>query len=375
MPFFQANAQIDKIGIKKVVIDAGHGGKDPGTTWGKFKEKDITLAVALKLGALINKHYPDVNVIYTRKTDVFVELYERGNIANKAGADLFISIHINSAKSRAASGVETLVMGMDKAGKNLDVAMKENDVIVYEEDYTTNYQGYTPGSAESFIMFSLMQFSYQGQSLTLADMVQKQFTKNTKMSNRGVKQAPVLVLWHSAMPSILAEFGFLSHPTEGPYIYSEKGRNMYAQCLFNAFSEYKAQLEGESTPIILDEVSRNDDDTEQIQSNTSDISSASEKSGTNSAKQSKQGKVIYKVQVASSPKKIAKNSSVFSIYRGECEEKIINNSYKYYIGAVSSYEEALSLQRKIRQHIKDAFVVAFLNGEPISISEARKIKN
>lgn len=363
-----ANAQNNKIGINKVVIDAGHGGQDPGAVSRNFREKDINLTTALRLGKLINKHYPDVEVIYTRKTDVFVDLYKRGDIANKANADLFISIHTNAAKNAGASGSETLVMGMDKAGKNLDVAMRENDVIVYENDYKANYQGYVPGSPESFIIFSLMQYSYQEQSLTLAGMVQKQFSKNTIMINRGVKQAPVLVLWNTGMPSILAEFGFITNSTEGAYINSEKGKDMYAQCLFNAFSEYKTLVEGRGKSIVLNEVSSADISV----SEPGPLTDA--QPVTLTPQTAKEQKVIYKVQIASSAKKIPKNSSVFGIYRGEAEEKIINNTYKYYLGSASSYEEALSLQKKIKNNIKDAFMVAFLNDKPIPIEEAKKLK-
>ena len=209
-----ANAQKKEIGINTVVIDAGHGGRDAGAVGRIYKEKDINLDVALRLGKMIGQKYPDVKVVYTRKTDVLIPLNERGNIANKAGADLFISIHINSNKSSAPSGTSTYVMGVDKAGKNLDVAMKENDVISYEDDYSTKYQGYVPGSPESFIIFSLIQSAYLSQSCTFADMVQKQFASQTKMQNRGVHQAGFLVLWSAAMPSILAEFGFISNPAE-----------------------------------------------------------------------------------------------------------------------------------------------------------------
>ena len=246
-----ANAQKKEIGINTVVIDAGHGGRDAGAVGRIYKEKDINLDVALRLGKMIGQKYPDVKVVYTRKTDVLIPLNERGNIANKAGADLFISIHINSNKSSAPSGTSTYVMGVDKAGKNLDVAMKENDVISYEDDYSTKYQGYVPGSPESFIIFSLIQSAYLSQSCTFADMVQKQFASQTKMQNRGVHQAGFLVLWSAAMPSILAEFGFISNPAEEKFVGSDKGRETYARCLFNAFSEYKVRSEGRGTRIVL----------------------------------------------------------------------------------------------------------------------------
>ena len=187
-----SNAQNRKIGINTVVIDAGHGGPDAGAVGRLYKEKDINLDVALRFGRMISEHYPDVQVIYTRKTDVLIPLAERGDIANRAKADLFISIHINSNKSSSPSGVSVYVMGVDKASKNMDVAMKENDVITYEEDYSTRYQGYKPGSTESLIMFSLMQYAYQTQSCLLADMVQKQFVGNTQMQDRGEAKEMVI---------------------------------------------------------------------------------------------------------------------------------------------------------------------------------------
>lgn len=185
----------------------------PEPSAGCTRKRTSILDVALRFGRMISEHYPDVQVIYTRKTDVLIPLAERGDIANRAKADLFISIHINSNKSSSPSGVSVYVMGVDKASKNMDVAMKENDVITYEEDYSTRYQGYKPGSTESLIMFSLMQYAYQTQSCLLADMVQKQFVGNTQMQDRGVRQAGFLVLWRAAMPSILCEFGFISNPT------------------------------------------------------------------------------------------------------------------------------------------------------------------
>ena len=184
-----SNAQNRKIGINTVVIDAGHGGPDAGAVGRLYKEKDINLDVALRFGRMISEHYPDVQVIYTRKTDVLIPLAERGDIANRAKADLFISIHINSNKSSSPSGVSVYVMGVDKASKNMDVAMKENDVITYEEDYSTRYQGYKPGSTESLIMFSLMQYAYQTQSCLLADMVQKQSATRKCRTGASAKRA------------------------------------------------------------------------------------------------------------------------------------------------------------------------------------------
>ncbi len=361
-----------RVGIRKIVIDPGHGGKDPGCSYKQYKEKDIVLQVGLRLGELIKENFPDVEVIYTRKTDVFIPLYDRGNIANKAGADLFFSIHVNAAQSTSASGTETFVMGVDKAGKNLDVAMKENDVITLEDDYSAKYQGYVPGSSESFIIFSLMQYSYQSQSLTLANMVQKQYLKHTSIGSRGVKQAGFLVLWNAAMPSILTELGFISNASDRQMLTTRSGQEKLARSLFNAFSEYKAKSEGQTSWQTLNNLSAAEnqemDRTEANNDNTT-VSDAG-----NSSPAVTSGKLEYRIQVMTSDRKVPKNSSRFGPYRGEVTEMVVGGVYKYYVGCVSTYQEALSLQRKVRAQFKDAFMVPFCNGERITVSEARKME-
>ena len=357
-----ADAQaVRTAGVNKVVIDAGHGGNDPGTHYGQFKEKDINLAVALRLGRLIEANYPDVSVIYTRTTDVRVNLADRADKANKAAADLFISIHVNGAKSSQASGTETFVMGVSKAQQNLELAMKENDVIVYEEDYKTRYQGYTPGSTESFIIFSLMQYSYQGQSLNLASIVQKHYTQNLPMGNRGVKQAGFLVLWYATMPSILTELGFISNPQDRKILTTKNGQEKLARSLFNAFSEYKVKSEGKGKLIVLPE--------ESVEEDASEPSTAS---AAISEEARSEAPICYRVQVMSSPKKVPRNSSRFGTYRGQVKEIVIAGNYKYFVGEVASYREALSLQSEVRKQIRDAFVVAFEGERTISVQEARQ---
>lgn len=357
-------------GVNKVVIDAGHGGNDPGTHYGQFKEKDITLAVAMRLGRLIEEHYPEVSVIYTRETDVRVNLADRADKANKAAADLFISIHVNGAKSSQASGTETFVMGVSKAQQNLELAMKENDVIVYEEDYKTRYQGYTPGSTESFIIFSLMQYSYQGQSLNLASIVQKHYTQNLPMGNRGVKQAGFLVLWYATMPSILTELGFISNPQDRKLLTTKNGQEKLARSLFNAFSEYKVKSEGKGQLIVLPEESVE----EESPSATAEIASEKVSESSLKAGRSDAGSICYRVQVMSSPTKVPRNSSRFGRYRGEVKEIVIGGMYKYFVGEVASYQDALSLQSEVRKQIHDAFVVAFQGDRTISVQEARRLE-
>ncbi len=233
--------------LRKVVIDAGHGGHDPGVVGKKAKEKDIVLPVALEVGKLIRTNHPEVEVVYTRNEDVFVPVRERSNIANKCNADLFISIHANSVSNRKhthVGGSETFVMGVDDSDRNMEVAKRENAVITYEEDYVEKYEGYDPNSPESFIIFSLMQNVYLDQSILLASMVQDEMIAHTPIkNNRGVRQEPLLVLWHTAMPSILIEIGFLSNPNEEALLMKKANQDSIAKSIADAFSNYKAHCE------------------------------------------------------------------------------------------------------------------------------------
>ncbi|MBQ1964354.1 MAG: N-acetylmuramoyl-L-alanine amidase, partial [Tidjanibacter sp.] len=237
----QTPKEVPDVAIKCVVIDAGHGGKDPGCSWKGNLEKDLNLRVALRLGGMISEAYPEVKVIYTRKDDRFIELHERGDIANRAGADLFISIHTDAVGNDTAHGNSTFIMGNDKSEKNLAVAQRENSVIVLEGDYEAKYEGYDPGSAESFIIFSLMQYAYSEQSMIFAEMVQKHYKLNTPITDRGARQAPYLVLWRTAMPAVLTELGFMTNQGDREYLLSEEGEKAVSKALFDAFGEYSAR--------------------------------------------------------------------------------------------------------------------------------------
>ncbi len=232
--------------LSTLVIDAGHGGKDPGCTWGDKKEKDLNLKIALLLGSMVEEAYPDVKVIYTRSDDRFIELHTRGDIANRAGADLFISIHTDAVGNNEAHGSSTYIMGNDKSEKNLAVAQRENSVIVMEGDYEAKYEGYDPNSAESFIIFSLMQYAHAEQSMVFAEMVQKHYAKNTPITDRGARQGPYLVLWRTAMPSVLTEMGFMTNKNDRDYLHSEVGQKQVAKSLFDAFSEYRARCNAQA---------------------------------------------------------------------------------------------------------------------------------
>ena len=223
-----------------LVIDAGHGGKDPGARGRKSKEKDINLAVALELGRLVEKNCPDVKVVYTRKTDVFVELDERANIANKAKADLFISIHVNSTPAKVGPrGAETYTLGMHRAADNLEVAKRENSVITLESNYEQRYEGFDPKSSESYIIFELMQDQNMEKSVRLARLIQQQMRSTAKRVDKGVFQAGFLVLRATSMPSALVELGYINNPTEEQYLCSTAGRAALARSIYNGFVEYK----------------------------------------------------------------------------------------------------------------------------------------
>lgn len=229
--------------VDVVVIDAGHGGKDSGTRGKQILEKDVALKIALKVGHYIETNVPGVKVIYTRKTDTYISLDERANIANRAHADLFICIHANSMPGGRAIGTETYVMGLHKDASNFEVAKRENSVILMDADYKERYEGFDPDSPESYILFSLTQSAYQESSLLFAQKVEDQFRQRVGRHSRGVKQAGFVVLWRTTMPSVLIETGFLSHPTEEQFLAQERGQDLIASGIYRAFKEYKSEVE------------------------------------------------------------------------------------------------------------------------------------
>lgn len=229
--------------VDVVVIDAGHGGKDPGNSGKHAKEKDIALKISLKLGQYIEKNMPDVKVIYTRKDDRYLALDERAEIANKHRADLFICIHANSHTTSKAYGTETFAMGMHVDDRNLEVAKRENSVILMDENYKERYEGFDPNSPESYILFTLTQSAYQESSLSFAKKVEAQFKNKVGRFSRGVKQAGFVVLWRTTMPSVLIEAGFLSNSEEEKFLMTENGQDLMASGIYRAFKEYKSEVE------------------------------------------------------------------------------------------------------------------------------------
>ncbi|HSZ25317.1 MAG TPA: N-acetylmuramoyl-L-alanine amidase [Cytophagaceae bacterium] len=228
--------------LKTIVIDAGHGGKDPGCLGFGSKEKDIALDVAIKLGEFIKQNMSDVKIIYTRKTDVFVELHERAAIANRNNADLFISVHVNSGPS-GLYGTETFCMGLHKSEQNLEIAQRENSSILMEHNHEKEYDGFDPKSPQSYILFSLYQSAFMANSTRLAGKIEKEFEENNKRHSRGVKQAGFLVLWKTSMPSVLVETGFLTDTTDANYLKEEKGRVDTAWGIYSAIEDFKNEME------------------------------------------------------------------------------------------------------------------------------------
>lgn len=334
-----------------VVLDAGHGGHDPGNSWNGFTEKHIALDIALKVGKELEK-IPNVKVLYTRKTDDFVTLAGRANIANKAEADLFVSIHMNGHKSQA-QGTETFVLGLHRNQDNFEVAMRENQVIFLEEDYEVTYGGFNPNSPESYIGLSLMQEEYLDQSILLADYVQKNFTNINKRVNRGVKQAGFLVLRDTYMPSVLIEAGFLSNKAEGAYLNSEKGKAEIAESIIQAIGNYTKTI----NLGVLEGLAENP----RVEVHTQPTTDLYED-------------VIFKVQLAATSKKLEPKSSNFKGLTPVLREKE-GELYKYYYGATSNYSQIQKLHQQAQSKgYPSSYVVAFKDGKKISVNEALNSK-
>lgn len=341
-----------------IVIDAGHGGKDPGAVNGKSQEKAINLAVALCAGRLIEKNCPDVKVIYTRKTDVFVELNRRAQIANDADADLFISIHTNAAKSTSAYGAETYLLGVEekRTSANLSVAMQENQVITFESDYQTEYAGYDPNSTESQIIFEFIQNEHQQESLQLASLTQKQLTGYAGRYDRGVHQAGFLVLWKNAMPSILIELGYISNSNDMKYLMSDAGREKLGTGIYKAVAQYI-----ENTRRQKDEIAsgKNDSRTESAAANDDMLQSITDDAP------------VFKVQFLTSETKLPAGSAKLKGLK-DVDFYRDGRLYKYTSGATKDYEEARKIMKNVRSTYKDAFIVAFRGGVRTDLQEAIK---
>ncbi|MCE5174790.1 MAG: N-acetylmuramoyl-L-alanine amidase [Bacteroidales bacterium] len=361
-----------------VVIDPGHGGKDSGTLGTSIKEKDVVLSVGLKLGQLIKRQHPDVKVIYTRSTDVFIPLDQRAMIANKAKANLFLSIHADHAETPTVRGASTFTLGQNRTRENFEIAKRENSVILLEDDYKQRYEGFDPNSAESYIMFEFMQDNYMNQSIQFASILQEKFMSSGR-KDRGVRQDVFLVLRCTSMPSVLVELGFLSNHEEEQFLKSEEGRDQMALALLRGFSDFKNNYERKSTgnSAIAKKVS-NESFTERRDSGQSQ-SQKTDSAGKRKNVQSQTSKlsdkittdtdIIFKVQVITSSFKLKENDKKF---RGnELDYFFENKLYKYTYGKFSSFDEANLKRRELRKFFPDAFVIALKNGQKIAVDDAR----
>lgn len=346
----------DKYKINTIVIDPGHGGKDPGavSAWGK--ESHLVLAVSKKFGKLVQEHYPDMKVIYTRTDDSFVDLYKRAQIANDAKADFFICIHANSFKNSTPYGTETFVIGQEVTDENMYVVKKENSVILQEDNYLETYGGFDPNADETWIVLELFQSSHIEQSLKLAEYIQQSFKNDLKRYDRGVKQAPFLVLWKTTMPSILTEIGFITNPDDAKFLFSEEGQNQIAESLFKAFQKYKTEYEKSVEQDFKDEQLLDIKTTDNQDTITKDIN---------------KDDIVFKVQIASSKKQIKIEPGNFKGL-SDVEEIYIDNSYKYTVGNETDYNKIINKQKEIRKYYPDAFVIAIKNGEKIPLKQALK---
>lgn len=370
-----------------VVIDAGHGGHDPGAVGKISKEKNINLNVALKLGKQIKKNCPDVKVVYTRERDVFIPLDRRAEIANDAKADLFISVHTNAlANNRVAKGASTWTLGLAKSDANLEVAKRENSVILYESDYKTRYAGFNPNSAESYIIFEFMQDKYMSQSVHLASLVQRHFRNTCQRVDRGVHQAGFLVLKASAMPSILVELGFISTPEEERYLNSETGTTTLADGIFRAFLAYKREqeirLNGSSNTILPEDVPdpvqketidttsnetlENEESPKEVVSKAPQRPQQVEKAVTS---QTERSGIVFKIQILTSSRPLAQNDKRLKGLKGVDYYKE-GGIYKYTYGDSSDYNNVLRTKRNIAAQFKDAFIIAFKDGKKMNINVA-----
>ena len=387
------SAQNADFTFDKIVIDAGHGGKDPGASIGGVFEKDIVLDVALKTGEMIKKKFPELKVIYTRDKDVFIPLNDRADIANKQKADLFISIHVNACPKNTIYGAETYILGQHRSQENLDVAKMENSVILLEEDYSTRYEGFDPNQAESYIMFEMIQNEFLEQSRLFADKVQKNIVSLTDRKDRGVRQAGFLVLRRTSMPSALIELGFLSNESERKYLVTEKGKNLMAQSIFSAISDYKQRFDGRNTkPSHATDKTSSSKSQSKPQKAKDENVNVKDSTGQNTPKIPAQNtetldhnQVVvsdslvdisslvgqwYGIQIMSINVKYEKGDPIFKNH-SPVYYLSDNGFYKYFLNVSQSSKEVLNKSKEIRAIFPGSFPVGFFDGKRTSFKQSK----
>ncbi len=373
-----SSGSTDKSKDKYIVcLDAGHGGKDPGATGSvpANREKDIVLAIVKEIARLLRNNCPDVKVVCTRETDVFIELGRRAEIANKAKADLFVSVHVNAIPRTAhkAAGVQSYTLTLRTAGTNLEVEKRENSVISYEADGKYNYNIYNPNSSESDIMLELMQQRDMEESVNFAKLAQNEMVNTAGRKDMGVLQANLAVLRLTYMPSVLLEVGFISTPSEEEYLMSTQGRVELAKSIYNAIVQYKAKVTGiQSTLVSVDRSTKTTDNEtkSQVQENKkiNQQKANTEKTKTQNNTTANSTKPVFKIQILAGAFDLKENDRQF---KGLKTEKYHDGKrYKYFFHSSEDYNEVLRKKNEIKSQFPDCYIVAFKNGQPMNINEA-----
>ena len=375
-----------------VVLDAGHGGNDAGAVGAFSKEKNINLKYTLELGDLIKKNHPDVKVIYTRNKDVFVNLNERARIANRAKADLFISIHTNASKNKSANGMETFTLGVSRSKENMEVAMLENSVILLEDDYEKKYEGFDPNSTDSYIMFEFMKDQYMDRSISCADLIQQNMINASKRNNRGVRQAGFLVLRATTMPSILIELGFISNKEEEKFLNNSDNQTKICKAIYQAFTDYKHNIDrrngkaeddkgelikekgeiknneqqatSDTSEASNDKQQATNDKSEANKGQKSEVDESTKQLNDSTTKQPNDSTIEYYWQILVSKNNYNLTNKVFhGLIIGNVKHE--NNVYKYLVGPASSKEEIEKQRNNIKQYFPDAFIVTYQDGKRV----------
>ncbi len=361
-----------------LVIDAGHGGHDAGAVGAFSSEKDINLSVALAFGRYVERNCPDVKVVYTRKTDVFVPLHKRASIANKNKADVFISIHTNALpKGHIARGLETYTMGMRRSDEKLSAAKRENSVIMIEKDYKEHYEGYDPNSPESIIMFEFMHNKNMARSVELAKLVQSNVCSTAKRQNKGVKQDVFLVLRETSMPACLIELGFITTPDEEKFLNDKGNVDKIARGIYKAFAQYKDKYyKGFTVPYNPKADDVDDDDERRDESDKAveepekrEKKEMAEMKPAEKAEADADGKPVFKVQILASSRQLDEGDRIF---KGLSDVGFYKEGglVKYTYGASTDYNEIYRLRKSVLDKFPEAFIIAFKNGEKMNVTQA-----
>lgn len=362
-PFVTCNAQNKPFTL---VIDAGHGGKDPGAMGKLGREKDVTLKVALLTGKMIKEKHPDIKIIYTRQTDKFVKLSERPKIANRNDGDFFISIHVNGNDSKQPYGTETYILGLHKSKANLEVAKRENAVMLLDDDKEA-YSGFDPKSPDSYIIFELSQSKYETQSLELADYIQKEFTA-IKRHNRSVRQAGFWVLHQVSMPSVLVELGFITNVNEEKYLISSNGQKQLSQAIAKAFDKYKHEYDKKtSKKITVEKIKEKEEPKKNTASSEKKKEEVKKVAATNSD-------IVFRLQIFAVGLKLPDSHAEIKKVKGYPPVKYtqVGKLYKYTCGESANYDDIVEIKKQLRNKFPDAMIVAFKKGKQITVKEAIK---